>query len=57
MLTSVLKSWRLLVPVQVALRIDDGVFLVEVVRTFLTDSIGVLREGSNTSISRTCLSF
>ena len=57
MLTSVLKSWRLLVPVQVALRIDDGVFLVEVVRTFLTDSIGVLWEGSNTSISGTCLSF
>ena len=57
MLTSVLKSWRLLMPVQVALRIDDGVFLVEVVRTFLTDSIGVLREGSNTSISRTRLSF
>ena len=43
--------------VEVALGIDDGVFLVEVVRTFPTDSVGVMREGSNAGIGGTSLSL
>lgn len=57
MLAPVLKSWGQFVAVEVALRIDDGVFLVEVVRTFLTDSVGVMREGPNAGIGGTGLSL
>ena len=57
MLAAILKPWGLFVPVEVALGIDDGVFLAEVVRTFLADSVGVMREGPDAGIGGTGLSL
>lgn len=44
-LTPVLEFWGQFVAVEVALGVDDGVLLVEVVGTFLADAVGVVREG------------
>ena len=57
MLTAILKFWCFLVFIEVALRVDNSVSLLEMVWTFFADPISVMREGSNSSIGGTGLSF
>lgn len=52
LLTVVLEFGGILMSVKVAIGIDDGMFLLEVVRAFLADSVGLMGEGSDASISR-----
>jgi hypothetical protein len=44
-------------PILVAMRVDDGVTLLEMIRTFPTDTISMLWEGPNTAIGRFRWSF
>jgi len=55
MLTSILKFRRFFMLVEVTLRIDNGMSLLKMVRTFPTNPKGVMRECFYTSIRGTRL--
>ena len=57
MLTPILEFWRLIVPVEVTMRIDNGMLLTEMIWTFLADPVSVLWERPDTSTRGTGVSF
>ena len=56
-LTAILEFWCFFVFIEVALGVDNGVCLFEMVGTFFADSIGVMGESSDAGIDGTSLSF